>query len=240
MMAGNLFRLQLAEALGNRRLVILRIAVAALLSLPFILIAMPARAQAGGIVMVILFTSFFGAAVSFARLSAETRLERLMLLPVSHVLIWLDLVLSSALIRLIPAALVLMGFIAVNGKGIKTASLINIAGMLCLSLLLLTLLGMGAGRLSRSNGEVHLFGAIICIILAVVSGITPLPERLKFLSVTTTWNPIARLLTALTELADGNLNITGTELIFESMILIALVTITLQRWISGGLAKQKA
>lgn len=240
MTAGNLFRLQLAEAFSNRRLVIFRIAITALLALPFILVGMPVRAQAGGLVMVILFTSFFGAAVSFARLISEKRLERLMLLPASHGLIWLDLVFSSALLRLVPVMAVLVAFIAVNGKGITPASLINVAGMLSMSLLLLTLLGMVAGRLSHSNGEVHLFGAIICTVLAVVSGIMPLPGRLKFLAVTATCNPISRLLTALIELANGNQAISGTELVLTSMILLALAAISLQRWISGGLPKQKA
>jgi len=240
MTSGNLFCLQLAQALGNRRLVILRIAITALLALPFILVGMPARAQAGGIVMVILFTSFFGAAVGFARLSAEKRLECLMLLPTSHGLIWLDLVLSSVFVRLIPVVVVLAGFIAVNGKEITPASLISLAGMLCMSMLLLTLLGIVAGRLSRSNGEVHLFGAIICIILAVISGIMPLPERLKLLTVTAAWNPIARLLTALMRLANGEMVISWTELVLTSIVLIAFAAITLQRLISGGSPKQNA
>lgn len=240
MMAGNLFRLQLTEAFSNRRLVIFRIAITALLALPFILVGMPARVQAGGIVMVILFTSFFGAAVSFARLIAEKRLERLMLLPTSHGLIWFDLVFSSAFLRLIPVVVVLAGFIAVNGKGITPTSLISVAGMLCMSLLLLTLLGMGAGWLSRSNGEVHLFGAIICTILAVVSGIMPLPEKLKFLAITKSWNPIARLLTTLIELANGDAVISEMELVLTSIILIILAALTLQRWASGVLPKQKS
>ena len=139
-MPGNIFQLQLTAAFGNKRLIFLRIAVSVLLSLPFILIGMPVRAQAGGIVMVLLFTTFFGAAVSFASLRADSRLERLMLLPTSRVLIWLDLVLSSAVARLIPAVIILGGFAAVNGKAITLASLINLAGLLCLSLILLTLI----------------------------------------------------------------------------------------------------
>jgi hypothetical protein len=60
MMCGNLFRLHLAASFINRRSIILRIGVSALFAIPFILVDMPARAQASGIVMVILFTGLFG------------------------------------------------------------------------------------------------------------------------------------------------------------------------------------
>ena len=83
-MPGNVFCLQLADAFGDRRRIALRISVTALLATPFIFVNMPIRAQAAGIVMVIMFTSFFGASVSYARLRTDLRLERLTLLPMSR------------------------------------------------------------------------------------------------------------------------------------------------------------
>lgn len=234
MMCGNVFRLQLAAAFADTRHIVLRIGVSALLAMPFIFVGMPARAQAAGIVMVILFTGFFGAAVGHARLRADLRFARLALLPTSRITLWLDLILASTLTRLAPVVVVLAGFVIVNGQGVTPASLIGLLGLLCASLALLTMLGMGAGRLSRSTGEVHLFGAFACGAIAFVSGIAPIPERLAWLSSAAAWNPIACLLTALTRLAGQQASIPRGELVFAALALSATIFIAAMRWISGG------
>ena len=238
MMPGNVFRLQLTAAFADTRHIILRIGVSALLAMPFIFVGMPARAQAAGIVMVILFTGFFGAAVGHARLRTDSRLARLTLLPISRGVLWLDLFMASALTRLAPGAVVLAGFVIVNGQGVTPASLVGLFGLLCACLVLLTILGMGAGRLARSNGEVHLFGALACGLLAFVSGITPVPERLTWLSTAAAWNPIAHLLAALTRLASKPATVPRVELVFASLALSAMVVIATMRWISGATQKK--
>lgn len=233
MMCGNIFRLQLACAFADPRRIILRIGVSTLLAMPFILVKMPARAQAAGIVMVILFTGFFGAAVGHARLRADLRFARLTLLPTSRGILWLDLLVASALTRLAPVLVVLGAFVMVNGREVTLAHLIGLLGLLCACLLLLTLLGMGTGVISRSNGEVHLFGALVCGVLAFASGITAAPERLTWLSTAAAWNPIARLLAALTRLTSGPGPVPGAELVFASLALAATAVIAVQRWVSG-------
>ena len=238
MMPGNVFRLQLTAAFADTRHIILRIGVSALLAMPFIFVGMPARAQAAGIVMVILFTGFFGAAVGHARLRTDLRLARLTLLPMSPSVLWLDLVLASALTRLAPVVVVLAGFVIVNGQGVTPLSLIGLLGLLCASLVLLTLLGMGTGRIARSNGDVHLFGALACGVIAFVSGITPVPDRLAWLSTAAAWNPIACLLAALTRLASGPASIPRAEFVFASLALSVTTVIVVQRWISGGHTKK--
>jgi hypothetical protein len=239
MMPGNLFRLQMLATFGDRRHLILRIGISLLLAMPFIFVGMPARAKAAGIVMVILFTSFFGAAVGHARLRAEMRLARLMLLPTSRAIIWLDLVLSSTLSRLVPAVIVLSGFMLINGQNVMLASIINLFGLLCSSLILLTLLGMGTGTLARSNGEVHLFGALVCAMIAFVSGVTPLPQRLSWLKTPAVFNPVGRLITFLTNMGNGTTHLSDIELAFASLVSIAVIFTVIMRWISGGISKME-
>jgi len=234
MMPGNLFRLQLAAAFGDRRQMVLRVGVSLLLSLPFVLIGMPPRAQAAGITMVILFTGFFGAAVSHAHLRADQRLARLSLLPIPRWTLWLDLALSSTLMRLGPSAVVLAAFAAVSGRNVTAGVLLNLAGLLCAALVLLALLGMGTGRLARSNAEVHLFGAMATGLLALLSGVVPLPERLLWLTAIMAWNPIAWLSAALNRLATGLTATSRAELIFSWAVLAAVVVTAGVRWISGG------
>jgi hypothetical protein len=230
MMPDNPLRLQLAAGLGDRRQMVLRIAICTLPALPFIGIAMPARAQASGIVMVILFTSFFGAAVSHTHLRQDFRLARLKLLPTPRCILGLDLVLSSAYTRLPPVLVVLTGFVIVNARGATTAAMIHLAGLLCAALLLLTALGIAVGRLARGNGEVHLLGVLTAAVLAFLSGITPLPDRLAWVRVGLAWNPVARLLTTLEGLTTGSVNVPAAELILASAVLGSVIVVTILRW----------
>lgn len=234
MMPGNLFRLQLAATFANRRRFTLRVGISALLALPFIVIAMPARAQAAGIVMVILFTGFFGTAVGHVHLRDDRRLERLTMLPMSRWVLWLDLVLASVLARFIPTAVVVAGFVLVNGKSLTIGSLVAVAGWLCATLLLLTLLGIATAGRVRSNAEVHLFGALLVGMLAFLSGLTPLPDRLTPLAASTVFNPIAHLLTALVRSTTEQATVPATEITCASLVFIAVAAVATVRWIAGG------
>lgn len=237
MICGNLFCLQLATAFADRRRVFLRIGVSALLALPFIFVGMPARAQAAGIVMVILFTGFFGAAVGHARLREDGRLERLLLLPTPRATLWLDLALASTVSRAAPAVVVLTAFVAVNARNVTVGALVALAGLLCATLVLLTLLGMATGRLTRSNAEVHLFGALTVGLLAVVSGVAPLPERLAPLAAATAWNPIGRLLSALVRLSSGSADVHAAEVALTALALAGIIATVSIRAFQGAADK---
>lgn len=234
MMPGNLFRLQLADALANRRRFALRVGITALLALPFVFVAMPARAQAAGIVMVILFTSFFGSAVSHVHLRDDRRLERLTLLPTPRWILWLDLILAAVLARFIPTAVVIAGFALVNGNSVTISALIALAGLLCTTLLLLTLLGIAVASRVRSNAEVHLFGALTVGILAPLSGLTPLPDRLAPLTAIAAFNPIARLLAALVRTTTTHATASAAEITFTSFVIVILVALTILRSTAGA------
>ncbi len=237
MIPGNVFRLQLAAAMAGRRRMALRIGVTVLLALPFLLVDMPAHAQASGLAMVIVFTAFFGAAVGHARLRADQRLARLRLLPISPGVLTLDLVLASMAARLGPTAVVLAAFVAVNGRAGAVAAILSLAAALTVSLLLLTVLGMIIGRLARDNAEVHLFGALTAVVLAAMSGLTPLPERLSGLNVLTPVNPITWLHKTLVSLAAGGLTVSTGRLVAALVVLVCLAAIAIERWVSGGVGR---
>ena len=233
MTCGNLFRLQMAAAMTNKRQVALRVGVSTLLATPFIFVDMGPRAQTIGIVMVILFTGFFGAATAHARLRSDLRYARLTLLPIPRPTIWLDLILASILARLTPVLIVLTAFVAVNAQSISPASIPTLLGLLCGCLLVLTLLGMAIGTLARTNGEVHLLGALTVALLAFVSGITPLPHRLIWLKMAAKCNPIAMLLDELNRLSIPESSIPPLQLIPASIMLAAVAIAAAARWIAG-------
>ena len=233
MMPGNVFCLQVSAAFEGRRRLILRMGISALLALPFILVAMPAGAQAAGLVMVILFTSFFGAATSHAQLRHDLRLGRLTLLPTSHTLLWLDLVLASMVARILPALIILACFVLINGQGVTLAGSISLIAWLCGSLGLLVLLGMGTAKLARNNAEVHLFGMLACAVLAFFSNVTPLPTKLSWLKSTTFLNPIAQLLTAIKRFSTESVPVSNYEFIISSFIIGAIAVLIVWRSVSG-------
>ncbi len=229
MMPGNVFCLELAAAFADRRRIALRVGLSLLLAIPFVLIRMPARAQTAGIAMVILFTGLFGAAVSHAHLREDGRFDRLVLLPKSRSILWLDLALAATLSRLVPVAIVLIAFVVVNGSGTTAATLLVLAGLLCASLLLLALLGIGAARLAHSNAEVHLFGALVAALTAFLSGLTPLPGRLAWLADAARWNPLSQLHATLVALATGPVSISANRLAFACLALVGITIAALLR-----------
>lgn len=233
MMPANLFCLQLAASFGNRRRFLLRLGISVLLSLPFILVAMPGRAQTVGLVMVIIFTSFFGAAIGHAQLRHDLRLARLTLLPTSRSLLSLDLLLASMVARIIPAATVLICFLFANAQDLTPSGIIHLFAWLCAALLLVILLGMGAARLARSNGEVHLFGMLICAALAFISGLTPLPAKLTPVQATAFLNPIARLHTALENSSTSSASLSSHELVVSLLIVGVVALLVAWRCLAG-------
>lgn len=234
MMPASLLGLQVTAAIGNRRQVLLRVGVSVLLALPFVFVAMPPRAQTAGLIMVILFTSFFGAAVGHAHLRDDGRLERLMLLPAHRGLLWMDLTLASVATRLVPTAVVLATFLIVNGQSVGAGTVITVAGLLFACLLLLAILGMATATLARSNAEVHLFGALAVGALAFVSGITPLPDRLAWLASTASWNPIHSLQDTLLGAALGTGPVPGVRLAMAAVALLVIAGTLVLRWRSGA------
>lgn len=233
MMPGNLFCLELTGAFTARRRLVLRLGLSLLLALPFVFVGMPAKARAAGIVMVILFTGLFGAAVGHARLCDDQRYERLTALPTSRRMLWLDLVLASTLSRLAPTALILIVFVVVNAEKLTAGAVATLIGLLCGSLLAVTLIGMGTARLARSNAEVHLFGALAAGALALLSGLTPLSGRLAWLAGATSWNPLGQLYETLVALASSTPATSAGRLIVAVLLMIALLVAAALRWSQG-------
>jgi hypothetical protein len=239
MMPRTVFRLQLAETTGKRRHALIRIGISVLLAMPFIFVDMPAQAKAIGVVMVVLFTAFFGSAVAHARLCEQGRFSRLMLLPIPRPLLWFDLILASALGRIVPTVIVLTGFVAFNSSGLTIASLVHITAMLCAAVVLLVLLGTLTGQVARSNGEVHLFGALICAMIAFLSGITPGVDKLHWLTHAQAANPLYRLKTALMDVTNGTIALSTTALVGAWVILIILTLLVLVRWTADSIKNKQ-
>lgn len=233
MMPHNLFQLQLMETFSNARHVAVRTGVSVLLAVPFIFVGMPPAVKAAGIVMVVLFTTFFGSAIGHAHLCEDNRFSRLMLLPISRPGMWLDVILASAVARLVPTLVVVIGFALFNGFRFSGAAILHLTGMLCTAVLLLTLLGTLTGHLARSNAEVHLYSALVCALVAVFAGVTPGIPKLTPLTNALAANPLRRLLSGLVSLTDGTMTLTASETLVSSVLLALFGLAVIWRWLSG-------
>ncbi len=250
MTVANVFQLEMASTLADRRTLVMRLALPLLLSLPFVLIvasdggegapalAMPAQAKVAGLVMLLLFLTFFGAAVGIVRRRSEGQMERLRLLPLRRWVVMLDLLLAGAAVDLIQAASVLGLYLLVNAHGgLSAASALLVAGLLCAAVMLLNLLGMLLAGVMRSNPEVHLLGALAVGLIAFVSGLLPVPQRVRpMVDVTAAWNPIAALARALTAAAQPDAPSGGAAATIAAGAAVALTAalILIRAWPRAG------
>lgn len=205
MMPENVFQLELAAALSNRRRLLMRLGLPLLLGLPFVLAAMPAAVRAGGLVMLVLFIGFFGAAVSAVRRRTEGLETRLRVLPVSTRTVRFDLILAGSLVDVLQTAPLLVLFALVNAAQSEPGALLVAAGLLVWVVLALNLLGLLLAALMRSNPEVHLAGALAVGLIAFASGLFPAFDRLRpVVAAVSAWSPVAWLAGALQRTAEGN------------------------------------
>ncbi len=212
MKPSNLFQLEWKEAAADRRSLLLRIGLAFLLGFPFVAAAMPVRVRAAGLVTLVLFTSLFGAAVARVRRRFDGRWDALRLLPVHPLALHLDVILAGALVDLLQTAPLFGITLAVHGRNVTPAMLVDLFGLLVGVIVLLNALGVLVGSVFRSNAEVHLGGALLVALTAFGSGLIPTPERLRPLTAAVQgMNPVSALAEALAAAAQGTPVATGFE-----------------------------
>ncbi|MFC1607302.1 hypothetical protein ACFL47_04960 [Candidatus Latescibacterota bacterium] len=194
MKPSNVFQLELSSAFYSRRSLIMKILFTFLLSFPFVVIAMPLRVRIAGLMMLLIFSSFFGAAVTIVRRRSDGLLGRLRQLPVPAWKIMGDFTLSGAVVDIIQMGSVLTLFLVVSGQGLYVGSLMITAGLFCATVVLLNILGIILGFMVKSNSEVHLAGAFLVGIIALISDLLPVPSRLEWIITSICrWNPLTLL-----------------------------------------------
>jgi ABC-type multidrug transport system permease subunit len=205
MSPANVLHMELASALASRRTLVVRLGLPLLLGLPLVLADVPAAVRAPGLTMLVLFVSFFGAAVAASRRREAGLAERLRLLPLPPMLVRLDLVLAGAAVDAVQMAAVLALLVAVHGRGMGAADAAALAGTLVATLVALNAAGMALAAVARSNPEVHLLGALAVGIVAMAGGVIPVPAQLEgIVAATSPMNPVAALAAALARAAgDG-------------------------------------
>ena len=230
MTPANVFQLELAAAMAGRRTLAARLGLPMLLGLPFTLGGMPAGVKAAGLVMLVLFVSFFGAAVATVRRREDGRLDRLRLLPIPAWLVRLDLLLAGAAVDVLQLAGVFILFMLINASQVTAAGLLTLAGGLAAVVVLLNLAGMLLASALRNNPEVHLAGALAVGLLAFVSGVFPVPARLAgWIETIAPWNPVARLSAALRGVAEGAAAPDAASVIVSGAVILVLVAAVLTR-----------
>jgi hypothetical protein len=190
----NVFQLELSAAVANRQVLAMRVGFALLLGLPIALVDMPPRARAGGVAMLVVFVALLGSAVAAVRRRLDGHWERLWLLPLPRWAVLLDSVLAASAVDLLQTVPVVLIFAVAQGG----VALLDALCMLCVSVAVLNAVGMALACLVRSSAEVHLAGALSVGIVAFLSRVFPVPERLAgIVSVSAAISPVSRLASAL-------------------------------------------
>ncbi len=239
MNTANVCQLEIAGALVRPRILAMKLGAAFLLGLPFLVVAMPMRVRVVGLLMLTLFTCFFGAAVATVRSRSEGRMTRLWLLPIPRWQIIGDQVLAGGFVDALQLGPLFALFVVLYGQRVNVAAWVQVGVLLCASLLALNLLGLALGRILRSNPEVHLFGALGVGVLAFFSGLIPVPPFLRGApGILSAANPLSRLAESMERMADGGL--AGSSPMGGGAFLLALLLVFLWRaldWRGPGLTE---
>ncbi|MCF8131482.1 MAG: ABC transporter permease [Deltaproteobacteria bacterium] len=234
MMPHNVFQLETAAFLANRRGLIIRLGFTALLGLPFVVIAMPLQIRLSGLSFIIIFVTFFGAAVSSVRRKREGHYERLKVLPLPLWNIQMDMMLAGALVDFIQTGFLLVLFMVFYGTSITLGAILKISGLFILTLVLFNALGMMLACLVKNNSEVHLFGALGAFILAFLSSLMPVPAAIqKWILVIDRWNPLAAMGRSLISTAQGQTVGMHDAGVLWMLITLVFIIIVLMRLFEG-------
>ena len=175
----NLYQIELASVFANGRSLAIKLGYAYLLGLPFALIEMSANARVIGVIVLILFTSFFGAATTIVSRRSDGLLDRLQMLPLRKRGIYLDFLLSGAIVDILQVGVVFLLLLAVNGSSVSLNLVLGIAGMFVLSALLLNILGMLLGTIAKGSQEVYLIGSLGIGVIGFFSGLYPVSGKIE-------------------------------------------------------------
>ena len=230
MMPANVFQLELSAMLTGRRTLLVRLMLPLLLGLPFVSAGMPAGARSAGLAMLVLFTSVFGPAVAISRRREDGRMAALAVLPIPKWLVLLDVLLAGTVVRILQLLPIFVLFLLFSAEAVCVGSVVRLLGLLGLSAAVLGLGGMLLGLAARSNAEVHLFSALATAVVALLSGLFPISERIAwFVKPVAAWNPVAHLASSLRELATGNVSPGLTGAVCGAVVLCVLGAAVLLR-----------
>lgn len=179
MKTGNLLKVELTNSFVNGKSLSIKLGYAYLIGIPFALIRMTVNARVLGVVVLILFTSFFGAATTIVSRRSDGILGKLRLLPIRSASFVLDFLLSGAIVDFLQVGVVIGLLLLVNGSSVSFAILAAIAGTFVLSVLLLNLLGMVLGFYTGGSQEVYLIGSLGAGLIGFLAGLYPVSGRIE-------------------------------------------------------------
>ncbi|MFC1823619.1 ABC transporter permease [Thermodesulfobacteriota bacterium] len=224
MKPSNVFQLELATVLANKQALMMKFGFTLLLGFTLVLIGMPLKMRISGFLIFLLFSSFFGAAVSMLHRRSDGHITRLKLLPLSFWSILVDFLLAGAVVDFLQMGILIALFIFVHGSGVHIGLIMTIAGLLAATVFMLNLAGIILGFLLKNNPEVHLFGALSVGIIAFISGLFPVPERIApILDPIIAWNPLSYLMKVLTAAAVPQSN--NSDHSFYWILVVIFVTL---------------
>lgn len=230
MKPANLFQMETASLLASRRTLCIKLAFPLLLSLPFVLLEMPLKARLAGLVILLVMVAFFGSSVAFVRCRRDGRLGRLRVLPVSMGWIMGDLLLAGIVVDLLQMGSVVVLFLFVHGSGITLQGVVTTAGLLAAALLLLNAMGMALGYAMNENSEIHLTGGLVSGVIIFLSGILPVPARIRMMiEPILTWNPLFLFAENIRTLVDGRGMESTAAFLFPGLLLFALTSALILR-----------
>ena len=221
----NIFQLEVYSTLYHQRSLIMKLSFTLLLMSPFLIFNIPLKAKVYGLVFVLLFTSFFGAAVTFVRRRSEGHINYLKLLNYSKYEVVRDYILSSALVDIFQLLIPFTLFVLINMTKITLYAMLQLYVIYIVSILFFNILGLLLGFVMKSNAEVHLSGIFFMGILVSFSDLVPVSHKLcTFIRVFAKFNPVTYLFKAFNVLvAQGSVIPVGFIISFFCLLIFIVL-----------------
>jgi ABC-type multidrug transport system permease subunit len=182
MLPNRLWQEEIVANLRGRKALAIKLLLPLVLMSPLMLNGIPAHVRSGGLAMAVLFVGTFGSAVGLVRLREGRMLERLAVLPQSSARLLGEYILAGVLFdgfqMLVPlvAVAILGGPAPLRIPGLFACYLV--------ALVTANALGALAALVASSSGEVHLYAALIVLVVGGLSAgdlVTSMPGPLEAL-----------------------------------------------------------
>jgi ABC-type multidrug transport system permease subunit len=182
MLPGRLWQEEILANLRGRRSLAMKLLLPLILLSPLMLERVPAHVRSGGLAVAVLFVGTFGSAVGLVRLREDRMLERLAVLPQSSARLLGEYILASVLFDGFQMLVPLVAIAILGGP----ASLRMPGLIACYLVALVTANALGAlaALVASSSGEVHLYAALLVLVVGGLSAgdlVTPMPGPLEAL-----------------------------------------------------------
>ncbi len=226
----NIFQLEMAMLFAGKKTLFMKLGLTLLIGFPFIFIDMPPAIKRAGLLVLLIFISFFGSSVAMVRRRTEGHLKKIATTPIPKRVWFFDYLLANVTVDVMQIGLVMLLSLIINRQSTDIVRVVTGAALFLLTITVYNVLGMALGLSLKSNSEVHLFGALGVAFLVLLSGALPVPDKLESVVYSVArWAPAYHLSRLMLPGGSGGFSLRGIALLLPLLVIGCFIAFLLLR-----------